>query len=129
MADDKAKEAPQKTRHADPATIKCRVHRTNCAQTNEMIPITVNAVGRVNGKKVFVPKSLVTLTQAQVNNLKDAREDIEILLAEDSAVYQNANPVQAAQALYPGYRIIKDPVTGFITAVKEVPNYIVVYDS
>ena len=123
MADDKKKEAPQKQRHADPATIKCKVHRLNCDPTNAMVPITVNAVGRPNGRKVFVPGTMVNLSQAQVNNLTDAVDEFVIPIQEDSAIYESPTPMRAAQNQYPDHRITRDPATGVITATKLQPNY------
>jgi hypothetical protein len=124
MADNKEKTASQKQQHADPATIKCKVHRLNCDPTNAMIPITVNAIGRPGGgRKEFRPGDVVNLSQAQVNNLEDAVDEPEVLIPEGSGVYEKGDPVQAAQAQYPGYRIVKDPATGFITATKRVPHF------
>ncbi len=123
MVDDKAKEVPQKQRNADPATIKCMVHRLNCDESNAKIPITVNAVGRMNGKKVFAPGEVVNLTQAQYNNLVDAVDEPEILIQEESGIYDSSDPMKAAQSRYPGFKIIKNPETGFITATKRDPHY------
>ncbi|KKL91240.1 hypothetical protein LCGC14_1896660 [marine sediment metagenome] len=123
MADDKKKETPQKQQHADPATIKCRVHRLNCDPTNAKVPITVNAVGRPNGKKIFAPGSMVTLSQAQVNNLVDAVDEFVIPIQEDSAIHESLNPLKAAQNQYPDHKISRDPTTGVITATKLEPHY------
>lgn len=126
MVDNKTKkEKPQEPRHADPATIKCKVHRTNVDPQNELVPITVNAVGRTNGKKQFVPKTEINLTQVQINILRAAVEEHDHLIPDESGIYQAADPLKMARNYYPGCDVKWDKTTGHIRAFKRVPNYIV----
>ena len=122
MADDKKK---AEKRNSDPATIKCKVHRQNTDPQNALVPITVNAVGRANGKKVFIPGTVVNLTQAQANILRDSAEEHEHKIPDESGIYQSANPVKTAADYYPGCEISQDQRTGRLTAYKKVPHYII----
>ena len=109
-----------------PGTIRCKVHRTNCAEENMMIPIIVNPCSaKLGGKKIFVPGEEVELTKAQYEILKDAKEPHDIIIPPDSGIYNAPDPLKSARANYPGYSIARDPNDGRLHATMSVPNYII----
>lgn len=105
--------------------IKCKVHRTNTDPDNKDIPIVVNAVGSAIGRKVFAPGQIVDLNPTQIDILQNAIEEHEIPIADDSGIYESANPKRLAEQYYPGYSARIDTITGQITMVKRIPNYII----
>ena len=106
--------------------IRCRVHRTNCAEENTMIPITVNPCSqKLGGKKIFMPGDEVELTPTQFNILKSAVEPHDLIIPSDSGIYNSADPFKSARDNYPGYTIRRDPNDGRLHATMDVSNYIV----
>ena len=104
----------------------CRVYRANCDEANrdQIIKVTVNSF---NNRKVFKPGEEVELNISQINVLKDSVVDTEIHIEPSSGIYSSKNPEAAAKNQYPGFQIRKDQTTGYITAFKHEPKYIIEY--
>ena len=112
----------------DPARrkkIRCRVHRSNVDPENKDLLITVNDAGVSNGKREFSPGQIVTLTQVQIDILRDSVETSEIVIPDGSGIYEQSNPKKAAESMYPGFQAAINPVDGTVVVRKYTPNYII----
>jgi len=83
-------------------------------------PIPVNDLGDLaHGRAVCWPNRETILSQAQINILKDAVERFAIPVPEGSGIYEEADPLRAAQTQFPSYKAQYDPSTGQIMLHKE----------
>ena len=99
-----------------------RVMRISGDEANRDLIIKVTANGP-NERAVFRPGEKVELTITQLNILNDAVQDTVIEIEPTSGIYSSRAPEVAAQNMYPGMEIIKDPYTGYLRAVRKVRHY------
>ena len=107
---------------------KVRVYRLNVDEQNTDLIITVHDLGDPkNGKAAFYPGQEVTLTQTQINILKDSVVRHQISIEHGSGIYEASNPLTAAKAQFRGFNAYMDRHTGMVVVVKTEPNYSVEY--
>lgn len=120
------KKLPAKKKVANKAKKSNRyiVHRSNVDPDNNSLPITVTA-NNLSSKKVFLPGSEVTLTESQLDVLRNSVEEVRLDIPVDSAIYSSPDPMALAQNMYPGMLPKTDESTGGIFVTKRTPNYII----
>lgn len=118
--DDKA--APRQKRFV------CKVQHLMAESKSERdMPIPVNDLGdHAHGKAICYPGKEVVLSQVQINILEDAIEQVEMTLPDNSGVHEEANPLAAAEKLYPSFKARRNRHTGAIVIYKHDPRFSVI---
>jgi len=89
-------------------------------------PIPVNDLGDLaHGKALCWPNRETILSQVQINILRDAIERHSVAVPEGSGIYEELDPLRAAQAQFPGHRAAWDHRTGQIVLRKDKPRFAV----
>jgi len=104
---------------------KVRVFRFNCEKENQNDPIVVDVVGVSGQRKVFLPGQTVELSEAQIEILKNAKEDSSFEIEPTSGIYKARDPMREAVNWNPGFTPVQDPITGLITLTDSKPNYVI----
>jgi hypothetical protein len=87
-------------------------------------PIPVNDLGDLaHGRAVCWPNQETILSRVQINILKDAVERLSVTVPEGSGIYEEINPLQAAQGQFPGYKAQWDYNTNQVMLIKERPRF------
>jgi len=106
--------------------VKCRVNRLNVHPENADLPIIVNILAdksKGGGRRVFNPGQVVELTRAQIESLRNAVEETDFPLSDQSGIHESKDPLQMAKNLYPGLKPIRNPETGEIRMIRNRRNY------
>jgi hypothetical protein len=83
-------------------------------------PIPVNDLGDLaHGRAVCWPNQESLLSQVQINILRDAVERYTVAIPEGSGVYEELNPLKAAETQFPGYKATWDHITGQVVLHKD----------
>lgn len=89
-------------------------------------PIPVNDLGDLaHGRAVCWPNRETILSQVQINILNDAVERYTVEVPEGSGIYEETNPLVAAQGQFPGYKATWNYNTNQIVLHKERPRFAV----
>jgi len=87
-------------------------------------PIPVNDLGdQAHGRAVCYPNQPAILSQVQINILKQAVEKSRVVMAEDSGIFETANPLKAAEKQNPGFKAVNDKTTGHIILERNRPRF------
>jgi hypothetical protein len=88
--------------------------------------IPVNDLGdHAHGKAVVYPNKEGVLSQVQINILNDAIEMIEVPVPDGSGIYEDRDPLAAAEAQFPEFTATRHRVTGAVMLRKERPRFAV----
>ena len=104
--------------------IECRVTRTNVDPDNAMVPISVTVNDRKN-KREFSPGTVVKLSKAHIDVLRNSVEETKLVIPGDSGIYESKDPLALARSQYPDMIASYDQQTGEIICTRRVPNYVV----
>ena len=118
MAETKETTKPVKE---EPKRFKCKVFYINEDPENAKLPIIVHCVG--HRKRQFYPGDEVVLHDYHISILRDAVDDTEIEVPDESGVYGASDPIKAAEKNFPGFIAKVNPMDNGITLIKRVPRY------
>ncbi len=89
-------------------------------------PIPVNDLGDLaHGRAVCYPNQESILSQVQINILRDAVERHAVEVPEGSGIYEELDPLRAAQTQFPGHNAAWDRNTNRIMLRKDRPRFAV----
>jgi hypothetical protein len=93
----------------------------NEERENASFPISVFVIGKK--KKVFSPGTEVDLMDYHIEVLRNAVDETEIEIPQESGIYEAANPTRVAENNFPGFRASVSEVDGTITMRRSIPKY------
>lgn len=101
-----------------------KVHNLLAEGKDRENPIPVNDLGdHAHGRAVVFPNKKCVLSQCQINILKDCVEHMEVQIPEDSGIYQETDPIAAAEKHYPGFSARRDKMSGTLIVTKSRPRF------
>ena len=118
MVETKKEKDPRKQR------FYCKVYRLNSQGDDRNNPIPVNDLGDLrHGRAYAIPGQLSILSLVQINILREAVVYHNIPVPEDSGIYEEANPLKAAEKQFPKFKAVRDRNSNLIFLVKEDPQF------
>jgi hypothetical protein len=100
---------------------KCRVHRMDM---NRHLLVKVQVNDRKN-RRVFPQGKVVTLTERDIEALRNSVTTHRLPVGENSGIYESENPKYAAMQQNPDFDAEIDFMTGRVYLTKQTPNYVV----
>jgi len=102
----------------------CKVYHMDMDQENRDVPISVCVNSALNRKK-FLPGEEVVLTESEIQVLRNAIINTQIVIPGNSGIYEARDPVREAKKHYKDMEIVRDRRSGQILAIKNNPRFLV----
>lgn len=107
-----------------PIMRKCKVHHMDMDPENTGIPITV-CVNDPSKRKIFDPGSEVELSEVEISALRDAVTESQIVIPQNSGIYEARDQMAEARRQYPSMSVQRDKLSGMLVAIKRVPRFVI----